>query len=468
MKELLNYRKRVTSAQLFSPENLFLIIGYVFGLLLVFANPPFHSNDEDRHFYNAYFLSTGRTGAAQRGRKIGGYLPSNLQDVVTAYQGIPFRKGVKISEKMLDKVSRIPLQESSLRFYDNPSYMLNPVSYVPFVAGIWIAKFVNSNPIHLLWGARIAGLLSFLCIVFFAIKATPIHKHVLAALALNPMTLFQATSVSYDVLFLSLSFLLISLALKYAYRERPIGVRDWIVFLMVSLLISCVKSGYFLIPFLLFITPQDKIGSIQKSILMSICICITCFLPSVVWTSYLSSLHLQGGMLLLNDLSRNSTEQLKCIASDPFSSVHHYLLNFVVQGKEWLVGMMGRLGYSYTHLNHAVLFVHGLVLIALSLVDSSKKVSVSLRQKLIIGGIAFGTIVVISAGFFFISPIGSHFIFGLQGRYFIPVLPLLLLLNFNGVFWSEYWQKHKAVLFASYEIMLLGYTVYFVNSYFYQ
>ena len=473
MKFSITGKKRLAAGQIFSPENLFVVIGYLFGLSLVFANPPFHSNDEDRHFYNSYFLSTGQIRPVQHENQIGGYLPYNLHEVCETFQGIPFNKGARISPAKLKEMKSVPLRDSVKVFYDNPSYRTNPVPYMPFVIGIWIARAVNSNPIHLLWGARIAGLIVYLLIVFYAIKIIPVHKYVLLAVALTPMTLFQAASVGYDVLSMSLSFLIIALALKYAFQEKKIQTRQVVLFLCIVLLHCFAKPGYFLVPFLFFIIPGKNIGSAKKTAAVFACLVIICFLPSITWGSYLSSLHLQGGKALLNDFVYGSHEQVKVILKEPAVFAVNFLLNFIAQGKEWIIGSLGRLGYSYTHLNHTVLFIHGLVLIALSILDASASASrtiiISSGQKLLISGIAFGTIGILTAGFFFSSPVGAHTIFGLQGRYFIPILPLLLLLNSNRASRTVAWDADvwKPLIVPIYATALLGYTVVFITKHFY-
>jgi uncharacterized membrane protein len=473
----INWNIKLTRAQMTAPQNLFVVIGYLFGLSLVFANPPFHSNDEDRHFYNSYFLSTGQIRPIQHENQIGGYLPYNLYQVSAAYQGIPFDRGAKINPARLRELKAVPLNEASKIFYDYSSSQTNPIPYIPFAIGIRIAKAVNSNPVHLLWGARIAGLIAFLSIVFFAIKIMPVHKFVLFALALNPMTMFQAASVTYDSLSISLSFLIIALVLKYAFQEKQIRTGDIALFLFVATLQCFAKPGYFLVPFLFFIIPRRNIGSLKKSLAVFICLVIVGFLPSLTWGAYLSSLHLRGGKIFSNDFLYGSKEQWKSFASAPTDAVVHFLLNFIAQGKEWIIGSLGRLGYSYTHLNHTVLFIHGLVLIALSVFDASpdaspdasasKTITISLRQKLLIGCIAFGTIGTIAAEFFLYSPVGAHTIFGLQGRYFIPILPLLLLLNSAPRFWTAFWDKWKVLAVPLYASALLGYTVVFIHNHFY-
>lgn len=468
MKNGIGHKKvQITREKLFCPENLFLLIGYVFGFLLIYSNPPFQSNDEDRHFYNAYLLSTGQITPVQNKNQVGGYLPKNLYAVSDMYQGIPFSTGAKINYKMLKELSAVPLNKEAQEFYDNSSYRINPVSYFPFIIGIKAAALINSNPIHLLWGARIAGLLTFLLIVFFAIKIIPVHKWVLFAVALSPMTIYQATSVSYDVLCLSLSFLIIALALKYAFMESKLRAGDIALYCLAVLLQSSTKSGYFLVPLFFLVVPLKNIGSVKRLMVAVTCIVAACFLPSLLWNSYLSSLHLGCGKPVINDFLYGTAEQTKVILSAPFAFVSNLFLNSIVQGKDWIIGALGRFGYAYAKMNHTVLFFHGLALIVISVLDSSKTLVFSCLQKVVTAIAAIGTIVIIIAGFLFISPVGANMIFGLQGRYFIPILPLLLLLNINQKEWVPMAEKWKAPAIALYVTVVLAYTIRFINARFY-
>ncbi|MDQ1265368.1 MAG: hypothetical protein QG635_518, partial [Bacteroidota bacterium] len=38
-------------------EIIFAVLGLIFGLFFVFINPPFQTNDSDRHFFHAYHIS---------------------------------------------------------------------------------------------------------------------------------------------------------------------------------------------------------------------------------------------------------------------------------------------------------------------------------------------------------------------------------------------------------------------------
>jgi uncharacterized membrane protein len=449
-------------------EYSFLVIGFVFGLMLVYANPPWQTNDEDRHFYNAYLNSVGVFTPQQNGDLSGAYLPATLLRITESFQGIPYRDGQKLKHDIIQSSASMPLMETEKTFYPHPGAGANPFPYAPFILGIWISKAINSNPIHLQWGARIAGLITFLVFVFFAIRIIPIHKYVLFALALSPMTLFQAASVTYDVLCMSFSFLVFALAVRYTFKEGIVTLRELLIFVLFAAFLHYAKSGYVFIPFLLFMIPPSRFGSWKTYILIMLLLALCYFLPGYTWGKYIASLHLPGGRPFQNDFLYNGDLNQQFLFRDPLHFVSLLFLNVLAQGKEWIIGAFGRFGYSYVHMTESVIFIHVLALIFLSVFDTSKQYFLSARQKIFIGLLAFGNIFGIIASFLLgISPVGSSFVFGLQGRYFIPILPLVFLLCYNSKISSAFWDKWKNALVPLYSILILAYTVFFIRDYFY-
>ena len=86
-------------------EYYFLLIGLFFGLRFVFVNPPWQTNDEDRHFYNAWYLSQGYIGPEVQGSKIGRPIPRNLFNTVQSFQGIRFAEN-KIDKKVVKNLEK--------------------------------------------------------------------------------------------------------------------------------------------------------------------------------------------------------------------------------------------------------------------------------------------------------------------------------------------------------------------------
>ncbi|MBI5323853.1 MAG: DUF2142 domain-containing protein, partial [Ignavibacteriae bacterium] len=200
-------------------EYLFLLLGLVFGVLFVFINPPYQTNDEDRHFYAAYSISTGQINPINKNNMSGTALPKNLVAITQSFQGLPFFQGAKISTDKVKQAAKLPLYEKDTVFYPNPQLVGNPLPYIPQVTGIAIGKIINSNPIWLMRFGRMGGLIAFLLIIFFAIRISPVFKSVFFLYALTPMTLYQGASITYDSLNIATSFLLIALALYYALEK---------------------------------------------------------------------------------------------------------------------------------------------------------------------------------------------------------------------------------------------------------
>jgi uncharacterized membrane protein len=410
-------------------------------------------------------FSCGQLAPHQEGDQIGGRLPTNLLDVAGALQGIPFWDGTKISKAKVAQLALTPLAPAQKTFYNHPNYAFNPIPYTPFVIGIWATRLVDSNPIALLRGARFAGLAMFLAIVFVAIRSMPVHKYVMFAVALTPMTLFQASSVTYDTLCVALSFLIVALSVSFAMRDAEISNREFLAFILVTVLQRFAKDGYFLVPLLFFLIPQKNIGPKWKSAAMLLILGGVYFVPQMTWGAFLSSLHLHGGQIFQNDFRFDPAAQFEFYRGRPIELVRNLGLNVLAQGRFYIVGALGRFGYSYIPLPETALFLHGLFLVAVSVLDTTPSRTLALRQKCVAFCVAAGTIGTILGGFLFVfSPVGARLIFGLQGRYFIPVIPILLLLNYNTSIRNDFWEKWKCYLVPGYAICILGYTVNFIGN----
>src|SRR5262245_48987300 len=300
--------------------------------------------------------------------------------------------------------------------------------------------------------------------VFFAIRIMPVHKYVLLVVALSPTTLFQASSVTYDTLSTGATFLMVAVILFYAMRDSEISNKELLILILLAVLQRFAKNGYFLVPFLFFLIPQKAIGSRWKSAGMSLCFAATYFLPQITWDSFISSLHFHGGQIFQKDFRFDAGAQFSFYKTRPFELAQYLVLNVLSQGKEWIIGAIGRFGYSYVPLSDAVIFIHGIVMVAISVLDATPTQRVHPIQKFITFCVAAGTASVIIGGFFMYSPVGAHMIFGLQGRYFIPIIPLLLLLNYNNSFRISMWDKWKSFLVPGYAAVVLGYTVQFLGD----
>lgn len=466
-------KKELDIFQWLQYDKLFVVLGLVFGIMLVFVNPPFHTNDENDHFYCAYHLSKGILIPQQGDGIVGGPLPVNLKNTVQSFQGIPFFQGSKLSEARVKELSSIPLNEKDAQFFHNPYYGSNPIAFIPHAAGIAIGKSFKSNPVWLGWFGRLGGLFCFIVIIFFAIRLTPVFKSMFFLYALTPMILYQAASVTYDMLNLALTFLIIALALKYALTPGYImKTSDFIVIILVSILFTMSKGGYPLIPLLFFLIPPSRFGVKGKYIIIMpmlfVFFGVMYFLPSFTWSRLLADLQFNSIMALKKDFHLDPVLSQQFVLSNPAHFIDIMIQNVLHFREEWAAGCIGRFGYSYTLLPTAMLVIHGLVLIAAALVDSNYKISINIYQKILLAIVGFGTIALIIGGsYIFMSPVGASMIFGLQGRYFAQAVVIILLLLYNTQFDNSVWRKWGPTALFVYMAVFLTYTVIFLDETFY-
>lgn len=455
--------------QEFPLEYSFIIIGLAFGLLFVFINPPFQTNDEDRHFIHAYFLSEGIIIPSVKDNKIGGELPNNLVSTVQLYQGIPFQNGVKIDPKRVENTRDIPLKPNEKNFYHDFHYAQNPIPYVPHAIGIMIGRIINSNPVWLGWFGRIGGLLSYILIVFFAIRITPIFKSVIFLYSLTPMALYQGASVTYDMLSNALSFLLIAVILFFALeKEGKLSNKDFMLIFILLIFHRFSKDGYLLFPFLLFIIPSKKIGSPFKMIIIGILLILVYYIPNYTWVKIINSVQIVSPPLLKKDFMLDASKNLSLNLANPFNFIRNLTDNVLYFRQEWAGGTIGRFGYSYTLLPNFFFIIHGLILLIVAFLDSNVKFLFKLYQKIIILLIGFGMAALLIVGFYLQSPIGASMVFGFQGRYLIPVVPLILLLLYNNKFEIRHLVRWKNIVLSIYVVLTLTYSIIYLNNAMYE
>lgn len=450
-------------------EWIFTVLALGFGLAMVFINPPFHGNDEDRHFTHAYHIKTGNIIPEVSGNMIGGYLPDNLASTVVKFQGIPYFKGSKLSRKQKDELSEVQLNPEKESFYHNFHYKVNPIPFIPYAASIGIGSVIDDRPVMLGYFARIGGLMTYIILMFTVIRLTPIYKSVFFIIGLTPMTLYQASIVTYDMMNNALSFLLIALFLFYALKkEGSLDVKDYFLIALIAIIHRFTKNGYVLIPFLFFIIPPKKAGSTIKMAVMGVFFILLYFLPNWTWGSIINSI--SSGIdvpELKKDFYVSFNESLSRNLSDPIGFIGTIFGNIMQFKKEWYSGVIGRFGYSYTLLPDFILILHGVVLIFAASVDSVKNFFLSNWQKLIFFLVGSGTIFLVIAGMLFASPLGANMIFGVQGRYFIPAIPMLLILLYNNQIQISEWAKRGILYITIYMILILIYTVSFMDEAFY-
>ena len=447
-------------------EYFFIVIALVFGMRLVFVNPPWQTNDEDRHFYNSWYYANGYFKPEARDKKIGNPIPKTLLDEVGSFQGIRFSNDTRIVKAKLDSLQSVLYEKTDTVFYNNPNYNTNPVGYLPNIIGVKLGELYKKNPIVVHWWGRAFGLFAYLIIVFFAIRIIPVYKNVLMLVALAPMSLYQAASITYDTLCNATTFLIMAFFIKWLLQKEKISTRElwWFCFAFTIQVFS--KSGYFFIPLLTLMIPAEKFGFSYSKIKLLVLFAAIIMIPKFTWGVYINSLHFDGGKPLQSDYLFSPSQNLAYHLKNIPGMISDLVANVLSQGKNWMIGGIGRFGYSYTPLPGGLILFYVLILLTMASVDHDNNFKLTRMQRVISFFILLASLAAIIVGLYLtISPVGARVIFGAQGRYFIPIIPLLLFQLFGTI--PNNVKKFLPLVTILISIFILYRSVSFIDETFY-
>lgn len=408
------------------PELIFVILGLIYGLAFLFVVPPFQAFDENTHFFKAMGLSEGQWMPEKIGNNVGIYVPEGAWKLVNTFwpsTNVYFKEKLEVND-IISKLN-ISLNNKEKHFAGLQGIAVavySPIPYFPSVFAIMMGKFFDLPPLILMYLARFANLLVWLLLVYLAIRITPIYKWVFLILALLPMNVFEAASVSIDGLTIGLSFLMIAYILKLALGNANFKKRDFFILMILGLLIALVKSIYILLFFLFILIPADKFKDHKMKYGFFSILFVLMGLTSAGW------IWLTNGLYIPVFPTWSVTGQIQFITGHFLYYLTILLKTALNYGIYYLIMFVGDFGISGVSAPFIMVVTYFLMLIFVALVDKNE-FKISLKQKLMCLIIFMVTVTTIFT-FEYITwnPVGYGIILGVQGRYFIPIAPLLLIL----------------------------------------
>lgn len=407
-------------------EKIFVVAGLIIGCCYMLVMTPLAIPDEEFHYQSSYIVSNYMMFKDDKTSATAAHIDySDLEihnNVSTAYKR--FSDSLFLSEKELSQNKKI-----SDRYG-----LAYPLQHAPQAIGITIARLCHLNFLGVFYTGRLFNLVFYLLCVYLAIKKIPQFRLPLFTIALFPMSMHQAASYSYDAFVIGLSFLLIALIVKKIIDEDIFSRIDLIEIILVVAFLVPAKVIYVAIAGLMFLIPKErfdgntklKIGYISIVILFGIAIFVLFAMSQVTGIVTTSS----------GDMAEESKMySLQYIICNPFDTIKIYVKTASVMGITYFKQMIGAT-LAGLNLNIAKIYwmaFAGIFFVA-SLQDDIHNYVFSLKGKLWIAliflGIAFLIMLALLIDW---TPIGSNCIQGVQGRYFLPIIPLLVFILRNKI-----------------------------------
>lgn len=418
-----------------SLESIVCALGLVLGIILSFLTPPFQVADEDSHFKRAFALSQGKLfaehdpAAAQPGH----YFPVALLEFERAHASLKGDISQKYSfQQFYHWSAGVTIDYSRQAFNSYSAAGMHPFQYIPQAAGMWIGRRLgDKSPLTLLHAARLANVLVFWLLIYAALRIAPVGRLVMALLALLPMTLTLAASISYDPPVIGLCFLVTALLLRLAQTPAGETVSRAVIGLCCGLAVLLFENKlvYFGLWLLWFLIPAAAFRSRRVQIASFLAIVGCGAGGHLIWKLLEQLVSAQP---FAHPDSVYFQQQLSFILSHPWQYFVIFLRSLYDGRVFYLYGFIGNLGWLDTNFPVCFIALACVALLAGAALERSPCLPLRFWQRGFMLGTAFLAVALFFTAMYLIwtplpgrGGVGAPLVNGPQGRYFLPIAPLV-------------------------------------------
>jgi uncharacterized membrane protein len=280
---------------------------------------------------------------------------------------------------------------------------------------------------------RIFSLLLVAIAVYFSIRLLPFGKWVLFAITLIPMFIASSVSMGADAVTYAVSILFVSLVLNLSFSKKKTSIKKIILLIGLVLAIGFIKQAHIPRLALLVLLPIFNSRFREKKVFILLGIAAAAsFAIFLLWYVRTSGITINFNSSIQPELQKD------LILSNPVVFLKVMLATYLTNNANgFIIGMFGNFGWLTATLPMLFIIISAIIVI-FSVGTTSKneqrleKIFKITKTKTWFGLITIGVfcivIAIISAALYlYWTPYQFGSILGIQGRYFLPILPLLLL-----------------------------------------
>ncbi len=403
------------------PENVFLFFSFFLGLGYLFSIPLMQNPDEKAHSLRVYQLSEGRLLYHRLGEK----LPINFVHMTQKFEGdLPMAPERKTSLRFILENLSSPLQPENrdlFHFAQTGSYF--PLAYTFQSAFLTFGRILGATPVTLLYLARLGGLVLFVIGGYWIIRTLPIAKWLFILLLLIPMNVAQSVAISSDGMTHFVSFMTLAIFLRIILiKGKPLRLSQWFGLEILLVLLTLFKAVYAPLSLLLLKIPKERFKNNLYRKVILILIPTSLLLTVLLWGTQIKGI---TGFRFDPDL------KIQFIQHHPFQFLSLILKSIWSQKGMLLTSYIAKFGYLDTRVAILPQIYYVLTIFWVFFFDRSPP---HLYQRID----SFLSVLVLTAACLSILGIYSYiyitwaepylpYISGVQGRYFIPLVPILLV-----------------------------------------
>ena len=442
-------------------ETVFLAAALLFGALYLYVLPPLSAPDEIRHYVSAYQLSNRLMGLPATGEdgkvfvreedwfaedSTGEYQPYRTEDgaLATDEDGAD---GAKVLGQTLTEETYRLIHEKGPFLYEETSgdglalsnhlpVVTTPFGYLMPAVGVTLARLLGLNSLWLLYLGRLMNLLMYVAATYLAIRRLPFGKSLLFGVALLPMTIHLSASFSYDVLILAGVFYLTAHCLFLAYQAERVRPVDVLILASVMAVAGPCKMVYAVFMGLCLLIPVRKFGGFRRWALSAGCV-LGAWVVSMVLVNSQTVASYAAETENYISWAGEAGFTMSGLLHQPVKLFQMFYNTVIWQAEYWHLTMIGAyLGNVDVVLDvpYLIVILFTVCLLGLTLRKPGETLVLTGGRRywiwILCAACAAGTMFSMLIAW---TPVSSKIICGVQGRYFLPFLPVLLMALKNDI-----------------------------------
>lgn len=403
-----------------SIEKKFLIIGVPIFIGYMLLMPMFIAHDERFHWFRIYEITEGGILPEIKNNSTGYDVPDAV------HTSLPYSdvKYGDLKEGIKDKID-----ENNKSFVSDVTMSVySPIQYLPHIIGVMVGKIVTVRPVLIAFIGRLFNLIISLALLYLAIKIIPFGKNIMLIFSIIPISIEGFTSLSGDGFTICIAYLLIAYIFKLVKsNQKKLTKKDYIALLSLGTIIAFCKLVYIPIVFLMYLLPEKYFKSKKDKFIKITLICLVLLVFNLIWLKLANpylEVYTQG----------KSSYQVKYIFSDIIRYAQIFLNSFITQFKDLLFSMYGEslLWSNYVY-NYSIVPISLMIITIITCIfDSSLKKQFNTKSIIIISIISIMIVGLIFTSLYVQwTPYAWEKIIGVQGRYFLPFIPLVFIIIGN-------------------------------------
>ncbi len=427
-----------TEIKKISIVKLYLINGIILGLIINFLIPVFAVPDEPVHLATAYNISNEMLGKE------------------IAYDGIYMRKcdadlqleSLEIKEEYLDEyisyfhetTGDTEMVKTGYTQITTPRFQ-----YIVSACGITLGRLLGLNAIWTMELGRFFNYIMFVVLVALSIKIIPYGKSIIFAVAMIPTMLQQSFSYNYDCIINAIAIFTVALMLKLRSEEKKKII--YIILMIVSIFAMVVVKNYAYLAFLLllfvafdkevknsFIKLKEKLKNnkimalIIGAILLAVCVVVVYFVINKIM------LIKKEPVTQVLSYCEEDGYTLSYALNYPIDTIILYFRTLFEKSTFYMMSLFGgHMGWLNLSISYFAMLPIIIMVLLLSCNEGNEAGLIKKKDKFVFAMVCIISVLFICTGMFYSwTPISSFAIEGVQGRYFLPIMPMFLFLIYSS------------------------------------